>query len=78
MGFMVSILYTHTVVGGAVNCTGVIYGARIRRTVALRLCLLMYIIIKYIGRWLYVVITTKHKNGRFVVLANEFYIKNPC
>lgn len=43
--------------------------------VALRLCLLMYIIVKYIGRWLYVVITTKHKNGRCVVLVNEFYKK---
>ena len=28
MGFLVSILYTHTVVGGVVKCTGVIYGVR--------------------------------------------------
>ena len=28
MGFLVSILYTHNVVGGVVNCTGVIYGVR--------------------------------------------------
>ena len=28
MGFLVSILYTHSVVGGVVNCTGVIYGVR--------------------------------------------------
>ena len=35
-GVLVSILYTHNVVGGVVNCTGVIYGVRIHRTVALR------------------------------------------
>ena len=39
MWFLVSILYTHSVVGGVVYCTVVIYGARIHRTVALlRVC----------------------------------------
>ena len=28
IGFLVSILYTLSVVGGVVNCTGVIYGVR--------------------------------------------------
>ena len=70
--------YTHSVVGGVVNCTGVIYGARIHRTVTLRLRVLMYVIVKYIGRWLYVVIKTKQKSATehtVVVLANKFYIK---
>ena len=46
--------------------------------VTLRLCLLMYIIVKYFGRRLYVVITTKQKSATehtVVVLSNEFYIK---
>ena len=32
-----SILYKHSIVGEVVNHTGVIYGARIHRTVALRM-----------------------------------------
>ena len=49
MRFLVSIFYWHSVVGGVVNHTVVIYGARIHRTVALRLCLLMYKIGKRLG-----------------------------
>ena len=83
IGVLVSILYTHSVVGGVVNCTGVIYGARIHRTVALRLCLLMYIIVKYIGRWLYVDITTKVKFGgtirlRLYIIAESIGVRNIC
>ena len=69
------ISYVISVVGGNTYSTYTKMGARIHRTVALRMCLLMYIIVKYIGRWLYVVITTKHKIARCVVLANEFYKK---
>ena len=36
IGVLGSKFYWHSVVGGVVNCTGVIYGARIHRTVALR------------------------------------------
>ena len=49
MGFLVSILYTHSVVGEVVNCIGVIYGARIHRTVALRRRTDAYIIVQLIG-----------------------------
>ena len=42
MWFLVSIFYTHNVVGGVVNHTGVIYGARIHRTVALRRRIMAY------------------------------------
>ena len=36
MGFLGEIFYKHSVVGGVVNHTVVIYGARIHRTVALQ------------------------------------------
>ncbi len=38
----------HSVVGGVVSCRHVIYGARIHRTVALRMRLQMYIIEEFI------------------------------
>ena len=37
IGVLGSKFYWHSVVGGVVNCTNVIYGARIHRTVALRM-----------------------------------------
>ena len=43
------ILYRRSVVGEIVNYTGVIYGARIHRTVALRMRLRMDIMVKFIG-----------------------------
>ena len=49
MGFLAEILYWHSVVGGVVYCTIVIYGARIHRTVALRRRTDAYIIVKFIG-----------------------------
>ena len=49
MWFLVSILYTHSVVGGVLNHTGVIYGARIQRTVALQMRLQLYTMVKYNG-----------------------------
>ena len=49
MWFLVEIFYKHTVVGGVVNHTGVIYGARIQRTVALRMRTDAYIIVQLIG-----------------------------
>ena len=49
MWFLVSILYTHSVVGGVLNHTGVIYGARIQRTVALQMRLRMDTIGEFIG-----------------------------
>ena len=49
MWFLVSILYTHSVVDAVVYCTVVIYGARIHRTVALQSRLRMYVIRKYFG-----------------------------
>ena len=49
MWFLVSILYWHNVVGGVVNHTGVIYGARIHRTVALQMRLQLYTMVKYNG-----------------------------
>ena len=49
MRFLGEILYVVSVVGGVVNHTGVIYGARIHRTVALRMRLRMYVIRKYFG-----------------------------
>ena len=45
MGFLGEILYVVSVVGGVVNHTGVIYGARIHRTVALRMQLRGYKIV---------------------------------
>ena len=49
MRFLGEILYVVSVVGGVVNHTGVIYGARIRRTVALRMRTDAYIIVQLIG-----------------------------
>ena len=43
------ILYRRSVVGEIVNYTGVIYGARIHRTVALRMRLRMDIIERHFG-----------------------------
>ena len=86
MGFLVSILYTHTVVGGVVKCTGVIYGVRTslfltsqrmpsryggvhehlklyKRNNYIYVNVIIYVYIRT-HRWLYVVITTKHKNRR--------------
>ena len=45
MWFLGEILYVVSVVGGVVNHTGVIYGARIHRTVALRMQLRGYKIV---------------------------------
>ena len=42
MGFLGEIFYKHSVVGGVVNHTVVIYGARIHRTVALRRRIMAY------------------------------------
>ena len=49
MRFLVSIFYWHSVVGGVVNHTVVIYGARIHRTVALQMRLRMDTIGEFIG-----------------------------
>ena len=49
MRFLGEILYVVSVVGGVVNHTGVIYGARIHRTVALRMRTDAYIIVQLIG-----------------------------
>ena len=49
MGFLGEIFYKHSVVGGVVNHTVVIYGARIHRTVALRMRLQLYSMVKYNG-----------------------------
>ena len=49
IGGLDSKFYWHSVVGGVVNCTNVIYGVRIHRTVTLRLCLRMHAIGKHFG-----------------------------
>ena len=49
MGFLGEIFYKHSVVGGVVNHTVVIYGARIHRTVALQMRLRMDTIGEFIG-----------------------------
>ena len=49
IGVLGSKFYWHSVVGGVVNCTNVIYGVRIHRTITLRLCLRMHAIGKHFG-----------------------------
>ena len=49
MWFLGEIFYKHSVVGGVVYCTVVIYGARIHRTVALQMRLQLYTMVKYNG-----------------------------
>ena len=97
MIFFGYIFYWHSVVGGVVKCTGVIYGVRTslfltsqrmpsryggvhehlqlyKRNNYIYVNVIIYVYIRT-HRWLYVVITTKHKKGGTthvtVALSNE-------